>query len=197
MGLAGGYRGNGKRRNGRLAFRRDRLLPAERRRLSGFVGFCGCCGCYRQAQSIPHAKFQFLLSACAIREPPFLCCERHRRSFAASKWLSWSLCRKEWFLSQCGRSEFIFAASGSSVNRQERGRWATSRLDSSQTACSDSVAESLYESVRQSAIHGSSLLKMGLQRLRLLRSMQDGLRFVSDEHFALAKVSESACIRLM
>src|SRR5579859_7450607 len=73
MGLAGGYRGNGKRRNGRLAFRRDRLLPAERRRLSGFVGFCGCCGCYRQAQGIPHAKFQFLLSACAIGEPPFTC----------------------------------------------------------------------------------------------------------------------------
>ena len=107
-------RTNGRRRNWRRAFHRNGQLPAERRRLSGFVGFCGCCGCYRQAQGIPHAKFQFLLSACVIREPPFLCCERHRRSFAASKWLSWSLCRREWFLSQCGGgAEFIFVASGS------------------------------------------------------------------------------------
>lgn len=95
-------RTNGRRRNWRRAFHRNGQLPAERRQLSGFVGFCGCCGCFRQVQGIPHAKLQFLLSACAIGEPPFLGLRENQTVSAASKWLSWSLCRRERFLSQCG-----------------------------------------------------------------------------------------------
>jgi hypothetical protein len=54
-------------------------LPSDAE-ATGFVGFCGCSGCFRQAQGIPHAKLQFLISASAIGEPPYLCCRRIQRS---------------------------------------------------------------------------------------------------------------------
>jgi hypothetical protein len=91
-------RTNGRKRDWRRAFHRDDRRPAERRPVNEFVGFCGCSGCFRQVQGIPHAKLQFLLSACAIGEPPS-CAER---AIPASKWLSWSLCRWERVLSQLG-----------------------------------------------------------------------------------------------
>src|SRR5579859_7603295 len=59
--------------------------------------------------------------SCEVPIPPFRLCNwrtpfhvprKHRKSSGASKWLSWSLCRREGFLSQCGAARVSLCRMG-------------------------------------------------------------------------------------
>ncbi len=124
---------NGRRRNWHRAFHRDDRLPGERRRVNGFVGFCGCCGCFRQVQGVPHAKLQFLLSACAIGEPPFLCCGRIEQPPQQANGSLGVYVEGNGFCLRWGPQNFIFVASVPAGNLQQPTRRATSGLARGQT----------------------------------------------------------------